>query len=66
MLKFPLVNEYTLKFKELAYQVNYMARNPKTQQMFLKGLPRNTLEDIIKAGAPFTYQDLKQQTIDAV
>jgi retrotransposon gag protein len=59
MLKFSLVNEYISKFEELAHQVNYMARNPKTQQMFLKGLPRNILEDVIKAGAPPTYQDLK-------
>jgi hypothetical protein len=34
--------------------------------MFLKGLPRNILEDVIKTGAPPTYQDLKQQTIDMV
>jgi hypothetical protein len=43
-----------------------MARNPKTRQIFLKGLPRNILEDVIKAGAPPTYQDLKQRTVDVV
>jgi hypothetical protein len=43
-----------------------MAENPKTRQMFLKGLPRNILEDVIKAGAPPTYQDLKQRTVNAV
>jgi hypothetical protein len=43
-----------------------MAGNPETQQMFLKGLPYNILEDVIKAGAPPTYQDLKQRTVDAV
>jgi hypothetical protein len=43
-----------------------MARNPETRQMFLKGLPRNILEDVIKTGAPPTYQDLKQRTVDAV
>jgi hypothetical protein len=43
-----------------------MAGNPETRQMFLKGLPRNILEDVIKAGAPPTYQDLKQCTVDAV
>jgi hypothetical protein len=55
-----------LKFEELAQQVNYMARNPETWQMFLKGLPRNILKDVVKAGAPLTYQDLKQQTVDVV
>jgi hypothetical protein len=54
------------KFEELAQQANYMARNPKTRQIFLRGLPRNILEDVIKAGAPPTYQDLKQRTIDVV
>jgi hypothetical protein len=43
-----------------------MARNPETRQMFLKGLPHNILEDVIKTGAPPTYQDLKQWTIDVV
>jgi hypothetical protein len=66
MLKFPLINEYTFRFKELACQANYMARNPKTWQMFLRGLPRNILKDVVKAGAPSTYQDLKQQTANAV
>jgi retrotransposon gag protein len=60
MLKYPFIDEYTSKFKELACQVNYMAGNPETWQMFLKGLPCNILKDIIKAGAPPTYQDLKQ------
>jgi hypothetical protein len=59
MLKFPFIDKYTSKFEELACQANYMARNPETQQMFLKGLPCNILEDIIKIGAPPTYQDLK-------
>jgi retrotransposon gag protein len=60
MLKFPFIDKYMSKFKELACQANYMARNPETWQMFLKGLPRNILKDVIKARAPPTYQDLKQ------
>jgi retrotransposon gag protein len=65
-LKFPFIDEYTSKFEELAWQVNYMAGNPETQQMFLRGLPRNILEDIIKMGVPPTYQDLKQWTVNVV
>jgi retrotransposon gag protein len=30
-LKFPFINEYTSKFKELAHQANYMAGNPEMQ-----------------------------------
>jgi retrotransposon gag protein len=66
MLKFPFIDEYTSKFEELAHQANYMAGNPEMRQMFLKGLPCNILKDIMKAGVPPTYQDLKQQTVDAV
>jgi retrotransposon gag protein len=65
-LKFPFIDEYTSKFEKLACQANYMAGNPETRQMFLKGLPCNILEDVIKAGVPLTYQDLKQWTVDAV
>jgi retrotransposon gag protein len=65
-LKFPFIDKYTSKFEELAQQANYMARNPETWQIFLKGLPCNILEDIIKARVPPTYQDLKQWTVDAV
>jgi hypothetical protein len=43
-----------------------MAGNPETWQMFLKRLPHNILEDVIKAGVPPTYQDLKQRTVDTV
>jgi hypothetical protein len=43
-----------------------MAGNPEMQQMFLKGLPCNILEDVIKTGVSPTYQDLKQRTVDAV
>src|SRR5258708_12984595 len=62
----PFIDEYTLKFKELACQVNYLARNPETRQLFLYGLPRNILEEVMKGGAPPMYQDLKQRAVDAV
>jgi len=38
-LKLPFIDEYTSKFEELAHQANYLARNPKTHQLFLHGLP---------------------------
>ncbi len=65
-LKMLFIDEYTLKFEELARQVNYLAGNPETCQLFLYGLPRNILEEVIKGGAPPTYQDLKQQAVEAV
>jgi len=62
----PFIDEYTSKFEELACQVNYLAGNPETCQLFLYGLPRNILEEVMKGEAPPTYQDLKQRAVDAV
>ncbi len=59
-LKMPFINEYTSKFEELAHQANYLAGNPETCQLFLHGLPRNILEEVMRGGVPPTYQDLKQ------
>ncbi len=65
-LKMPFIDEYTSKFEELACQANYLAGNLETCQLFLYGLPRNILEEVMKGGAPPTYQDLKQQAVEAV
>ncbi len=65
-LKLPFIDEYTSKFKELARQVGYLAGNPETCQLFLHGLPRNILEEVMRGGAPLTYQDLKQRAVEAV
>jgi len=56
----PFINEYTSKFEELAHQANYLAGNPETHQLFLHGLLQGILEEVMRGGAPFTYQDLKQ------
>ncbi len=65
-LKIPLIDEYTSKFEELARQAGYLAGNPETRQLFLHGLPRHILEEVMRGGAPPTYQDLKQRAVDAV
>ncbi len=62
----PFIDEYTSKFEELARQANYLAGNPETHQLFLHGLPRNILEEVMRGGAPPTYQDLKQWVVEAV
>jgi len=65
-LKLPLIDEYTSKFKELARQAGYQAGNPETRQLFLHGLPRQVLEEVMRGGTPLTYQDLKQKAVEAV
>ena len=62
----PFINEYTSKFEELACQVNYLARNPETRQLFYHGLPHHILEEVMRGGAPETYQELKRQAVEAV
>src|SRR5713226_7569716 len=65
-LKLPLIDEYTSKFEELARQAGYQAGNPETHQLFLHGLPRQVLEEVMRGGTPLTYQDLKQKAVEAV
>ncbi len=65
-LKLPLIDEYTSKFEELARQAGYQAGNPETRQLFLHRLPRQVLEEVMRGGAPPTYQDLKQKAVEAV
>ncbi len=65
-LKLPFIDEFTSKFEELARQAGYLAGNPETRQLFLHGLPRPVLEEVMRGGAPPTYQDLKQRAVDAV
>ena len=65
-LRLPLIDEYTSKFEELARQAGYQAGNPETRQLFLHGLPRQVLEEVMRGGAPPTYQDLKQKAVEAV
>src|SRR5258708_13708329 len=54
------------KFEELARQAGYLAGNPETRQLFLHGLPRQELEEVMRGGAPSTYQDLRQKAVEAV
>ncbi len=65
-LKAPFIDKYTSKFEELAHQANYLAGNPETRQLFLHGLLRHILEEVMRGGAPETYQDLKQRAVEVV
>ncbi len=62
----PFIDEYTSKFEELARQANYLAGNPETRQLFLHGLPRHILEEVMRGGTPAMYQDLKRKVVEAV
>jgi len=48
-MKMPYIDEYISKFKDLCCKSNYMTGNTEVTYMFLKGLPKSLLEDVLKA-----------------
>jgi len=49
LMKMPYIDEYIFKFEELCRKSTYMTGNAKVIYMFLRGLPRSLLEDVLKA-----------------
>ena len=47
-MKAPEIDEYILKFKELCNKAGYTMGNTEVTYLFLKGLPKPVLEDIVK------------------
>ena len=62
-MKAPEIDEYILKFEELCSKARYTTGNMEVTYLFLKGLPKSILEDIIKGPQVGTYEDLKDHTI---
>ena len=61
--KAPEIDEYISKFEELCNKVGYMMGNTEVTYLFLKGLLKPILEDVIKGPQVGTYEDLKDCTI---
>jgi hypothetical protein len=61
---FPEIDTYIAKFKELARQARYMAGNPETMHMFIKGLMPMVMEDVLKPPHAQTYHAVKQKVIE--
>jgi hypothetical protein len=53
------IDEYILKFEELCNKVGYMTGNTEVIYLFLKGLPKSILEDVVKGLQVGSYEDLK-------
>ena len=62
-MKAPEINEYISKFKELCNKVGYTMGNMEVTYLFLKGLPKSILEDIVKGPQVGTNEDLKDRAI---
>ena len=62
-MKAPEIDEYILKFEELCNKAGYMMGNTEVTYLFLKGLPKPILEDVIKGPQVGSYEDLKDHAI---
>jgi hypothetical protein len=59
------IDPYVAKFEELCHDAGYTTGNPETQQMFLKGLPKYIIEDVLHA-QPRGYEQIQDKAISAV
>ena len=48
-MKIPYIDEYISKFEELCQKSGYLTGNAEVTYMFLRGLPKSLLEDVLKA-----------------
>ena len=64
-MRFPEIDEYISQFEEMARQAGYTQGSPETTQLFLKGLTKSILEDILKHPFLHGYQAIKEQVIES-
>ena len=62
-MKAPEIDEYISKFEELCNKAGYTMGNTEVTYLFLKGLPKPILEDLVKGPQVGTYEDLKDRAI---
>jgi hypothetical protein len=62
-MKAPEIDEYISKFEELCNKAGYTMGNTEVTYLFLKGLPKPILEDMVKGPQVGTYEDLKDHAI---
>jgi len=64
-MKIPYIDEYISKFKELCQKSGYLMGNTEVTYMFLRGLPKSLLEDVLKAPQATDYPATKEWAIQA-
>ena len=62
-MKAPEIDEYISKFEELCNKAGYMMGNTEVTYLFLKGLSKPILKDVVKGPQVGTYEDLKDHAI---
>ena len=62
-MKAPEIDEYIMKFEELCNKVGYTMGNTKVTYLFLKGLLKPILKDVVKGPQVGSYENLKDHAI---
>ena len=64
-MSFPHIDPYASKFEDLCRLAGYTVGNEETISMFIDGLDPRILREVLHAPIPDTYQEIKQQAVDA-
>lgn len=59
----PEVDTYIAKFQNLCHKAGYTAGSTEVIYLFLKGLPKPVLEDVVKGPQTTNFEELKERTI---
>jgi hypothetical protein len=62
-MRFPEIDQYISKFEDLASLAGYIVGNKETINFFLRGLPNDVMEDVLKPPITNTYTGLKERVI---
>jgi hypothetical protein len=62
-MKAPEIDKYISKFEELCNKAGYRTGNTEVTYLFLKGLPKPILKDIMRGPQVGSYEDLKDRII---
>ncbi len=65
-MKFPYIDEYVADFEKFIRKLQYMLGNEATNQLFLKGLTRPVLIDVIRYPTTNTYENMVQKAVESV
>jgi hypothetical protein len=62
-MTYPDIDQYISGFEELARQAGYTQGNEETTNIFLRGLNKSVLEDVLKPPFAVGYNDIKERAI---
>jgi hypothetical protein len=65
-MKWPFIDEYTMKFARLTREVGYQSGSAKSIQAYLKGLPTSVAKDVLRPPLVHTFPQILQRAIESV